>query len=256
MPLGDYDLLSYVHDLPRFILRGQETTVYAPLMDENGDQWTPDSATYGLYLGYDNDLFTPAAMTITGGIPQYTVPAGTFSINDAREQTYQEVILATKDGVEHRFDRNVAAVRRVLYPVVDDNAVVRGNRLLSRMLEREGTFKDQRVEAWGKLLRRFLQQDRWPDLILDSYALRDAHIALTRHLIWRGTDPHMTDTGYPELAQEERENYEEEWARLRFTYDGDHDGNPSGGEEGTGSNHVVWIGGGQGATQGRSGGLW
>lgn len=253
---GDYDLYVYSHELPRFLRRGVAETVQAPLRDPNGQQWIPDSATYTLRLGYGNDVIAPAAMTITGGIPTYTVPANTFSVDAAREDIYQEIVTATQGGETRIFTRRVAAVRALLYPVLDDNTLVQGHALLQQMGQAQNGFGGARAMAWGMLMRRFLQQDRWPDLILDSWALIDAHRHLARSIIFEGSETHLADARYLELADREKALYEEAWGRLRFGYDSDLDGVPSEAESGTGAVSTVWLGGSAGAGQGRRGARW
>lgn len=99
-----------------------------------------------------------------------------------------------------------------------------------------------RKKASQVIQRKLWKNGKRPELILDGWALTDAHVALTRSLIgtyyWASTgDERWKDYGESQMVK-----FQTEWEGLSFKYDEDEDGAIGDGEvETTPGQSSLWL---------------
>jgi hypothetical protein len=157
--------------------------------------------------------------------------------------------LWTLTGTTHGFGTETVTFRRSatlvlsgLWPMVSDvDLVARHSRLDDLLPPAETNWARYRELAWEILNRDLIKKGRRPSLILDSYALIDAHVFKTLELIFRDLSTLVGDGRYTEFAILYGEAYTAEWEVIQFRYDRNEDNAIDPGELESGS-PSLWLG--------------
>lgn len=206
---------------PDTIQRGVSQVITCPTY-RLGAVATPTAGTVSVYSADQTAVVSAAAVTIPlGGYATYTIVGGVTSPRALEEGWLIEWTLTMPDGAPQVFRQDAALVRRQLSPVVTDADLIRRHSDLPQLLGGGVTsYQDYLDEAWATLMLRTIGQGRRPYLVMSPSAYRDAHLALTLHLIFMDFQTSAGDAGrWQALADYYRQTYTEAWGQLSFVYD-------------------------------------
>ena len=133
-----------------------------------------------------------------------------------------EVWALTISSTIYTFRRPFMLVRHAFYPsIIDSDLTDRHAELAdTSILPPDLTsYERYRVAAREKLERRLLRKGRRPHLVFDAWALTDAHIALTLHLIFMDFFNRLNSETYKVLADHYADQFEAEFGAADFHYD-------------------------------------
>ena len=216
--------------------RGKDNTISQDVLTPNGDPVTITSATVTVRDSGGNEIVSAASATVSGGTMSYTVAAASLSTSLAFDPNWEIRWFTVIGGETFRFDKDAALVARRLYPVIRDSDIVGrgdatngGDYSLVRILQdRAGQgFRAEREDAWYELLRNLLADQRWPALILSSFALFDAHKYLAKRMVYQNAKTALPNSGWEQAAADAHALYQQKWAEINFVYDSAGDGNVS-----------------------------
>ena len=213
------------YQLPRFLERAVATTVTADVRDtDDNSEQTPASGTYSLYHG--SRVLIDAQDITTGPPGSYAVLAADVPATESLSDNLQERWAIVLSGITHTLIRQVYLVRFVPKEVITDLDVAAGHTQLARLRDDdEADFSRQRDEAWVWIQRELISRGRRPDLVLDSSALRDAHIFRTRFELFRDyASSTTTDQRYQKLADDYETRAQLAMDTVPTRYDSDEDG--------------------------------
>ena len=218
-------LLSPQIKIHQVLERGKAVTVKLPVY-RDGALHPPSSGTYTLLDEGGNKVIDAQAVTITDSIAEYDIAAialpTTKHLSDGWLEKWS---LVGGDGYTYDFQRTAALARTSLYPVIsDDDFTILYSDLASIRPASLTSYQNVIDESWYQLIQRIRMQGNIEYLILDSQALRQAHINLALYLIFRDMDIGMGEGRWFELAKEHQALYEAEYNRINFRYDEDQDG--------------------------------
>lgn len=233
---------SHRHALPDFIVRGRTQIIESPIY--NGSTLTaPSSGTVTVYKGDGTKLVDAQSVTITASIATYTLTAGVLPTTLSLEDNWLIVWDLTIASEEHTFQRAAALVRRELHPAVTPADLSAIHQDASSLLAAGQTLADFLDQAWDMIQRRLLAVGRRPYLILSDFALFDCHRHLAAYLLFNDAASSVGDGKWADMAEHHLSRYEQEWARLKLTYDTDEDGLVSEDEQGIAGPSAVYLGG-------------
>jgi len=236
---------------PTMIERGRDNTIKCAVY-RSGSLAAPSAGTVSVYNTDGTAVVDGAAVTVTGDIAQYTIPAAAIAGESFNDGWIVEWSLTMPDTVTHLFRNEAALVRRALYPVVTDADLYRrvssldpsGNTPLSSAT----TYQEHRDEAWTAIQNRLIAAGNRPNLIVSPTALREAHLLLSLALIFEDFATRLNEA-YESRAEAYRRQYDQEYRRVQLKYDSDEDGTPDYGARRS-AVPVVWLGS-QGASRWR-----
>jgi hypothetical protein len=232
--------------LPTSIVRGQDTTITAPLY-RDGALVAPTAGTVTVYDRAGAAVASPS-VSIVSSVATATVTGATTATLEPEDGWRVEWSLTVTGEPDDVLARNDAGLnRRDLYPVVTDADLFRrassldpsgGNPLTAR-----ADFQDYIDEAWISLMLRVIEAGNRPNLIMTPSSLREAHLALTLALIFEDFATRLNEA-FSERADGYRRQYESAYRRLNFRYD-THDTGEQDTEEGRRSaTPTLWLHGG------------
>lgn len=138
---------------------------------------TQAGSTFSLYKPDGTALVSAAAVTVTGSVATYTVPAATLlsTVQPLGDQWREEWSLVMPGETSARIYRRAAAlVRRAPFPTVTDADLIALYPDLVTQLGAIGTnFQAQIDAAWGRILRVMLRRGMASYLIVDMDAIHD-----------------------------------------------------------------------------------
>lgn len=180
---------------------------------------TQSGSTFSLYDPAGTVLVSAAAVTVTGSIATYAIPAGSLPATLALGHGYREEWALVLSGVTRTYRRDAALVLHAPYPVITDADLEGVYSDLSRQRASSVTsFQAYIDEAWKRILGRLESQGVFPEHIVTSWSLREVHAELTLHLIC--LDLHRAaGARWGELARDHKSEFERAWARLSFVRD-------------------------------------
>lgn len=223
--------------LPRMIERGVTTTLTLELYDDDGvTPLTPSSGgTVDVYAG--STLILDGG-TVTAGTTSTATLLGSATSGQTLADTWLEQWSVTVGGVAHVVRRSAYLVRHVLYPVV------RVRDLLDRHsdLDGQGDLQHLLDAAWNDIQRELIRKGNRPQLIVDSWALFDMHVARTLQMAFRDAHQRIGDGRYLELSAAYAADYARAWDTTEFRYDFDEDGTLSETERKPAEVSVIWTG--------------
>lgn len=210
---------TFPHREPRVVEKGRETTL-TQSVESGATVATVISGTFTLYNENNAKVVDGAAVTISDGVASYTLSAGDTSSADYSDAWLEEWSLTITGGtVLPVFRRDLAVVRRVLYPTVTDSDLLDLHDDLNRLAPSDQTsWEDKRRQAFYDVQDYLMQSGRRPWLVMSSRVLRQAELYRTLELIYRSFSgmPGGRNTNYPDLAKEYGDKYEAELASLNL----------------------------------------
>ena len=230
------------YQLPTFIARGVSQSLSLDVYNDAGAQQTASSGTVTIYKGGSvlSGVDT-VAVTTTGPPAAYTLGASSTS-GESLSDRWLLLWSLTISGTAYTFRQPAYLVRHVLYPTITDTDITDRYDDLDDYLDSDTTtFQTYRDAAWVVLNRDLIKRGRRPELIIDSYAVAEAHLHKTCELIFRDfASKAGVDGRYRELQRDHADAYLREWDTMVLQYDSDEDGMPD--EERRQSGQpVVWL---------------
>ena len=208
---------------PDEIERGVDSVIsLAVYEDSTGAEQTASAGTVSLYAG---SRLVVDAVSVTAGAPStYTVPAASTS-GEALSGEWLEVWSLTISGTVHTFQRPAYLVRRPYRHTVTQADLTQLHPDLAAR-ETAGTVDlDGYIQAADTIVRRdLIKRGNRPELVVDAWALADAHRYKALEMLFRDDGHSVGDGRYQDLSAEYAEKYREEWSSISFVYDADADG--------------------------------
>jgi len=166
--------------LPYMLVRGRANTITLPI-ERGGSGITPTSGTVTVKDSSGAEFVSAAA--ITAADPStYAILASVIPDTTSLDDSWTVRWLVTfSDGEVAEFQNIAYIIRRDLHPVITVADVLQKAPPFSATdavpsTESVQTYMD---EAWERIQRWLIKQGRRPELVLDSYALWDLHLAET-----------------------------------------------------------------------------
>ena len=210
------------YQLPRMIVRNQSQTLDADIYSDAGVQQTP-SAGASLTL-YEGSGVVLDAVDITEAAPStYPLLAATTS-GKTLSTRWLELWVMTIDSAVYSFRREAYLVRQQLFPTITDTDLTTKHDRLNNYLGSLSNWQTYRDEAWVTVQRRIINAGRRPQLVLDSSALRELHIAETLAAVFRSKSDAGVEGRFAGLAEEWSRIAAAEWSTLTLQYDDSQDG--------------------------------
>lgn len=212
------------HALPRIIERGVDTTLALDVRDDAGTAQTFTAGTIALHDG-NTEVLAATAFT-SGAPPSYSLSGATTSPLSLSEN-WVETWVGTISGAPYTFKRRGYLVRSAFYPTLTDTDLIARHSELggARPVLPQGltSFAKYRNAAHEAIQRRLISMGRRPWLIFDTWALYDAHLALTLHLIARDFAT-VIGNRWKELEDTYAKEYESAFGSVTFSYDTSEEG--------------------------------
>ena len=143
------------------------------------------------------------------------------------------------------FRRTCSVVRRRLYPVVYDGDLTSVySDLASLRPSTLSSYQPYIDDAWFTIIRRLRTEGGGLEyLVISPESMFEAHRHLTLYLIWRDFHSSLGQSNgrYLDLSQEHYKLYQDEWKRINFIYDYDHDGKADEPDLRTAKQPVVYL---------------
>jgi len=253
MPASDYEQPFTARiPFPEYMERGKAQAVKLEVYRE-GVLQAPASGTFTLYDASGLAVVDAQAITITGDVAHYTIPASVIpSTTPVGEGWQLEWALTSPAGVTRTFRRSGSLVLRALFPVVTDVDLTACYSDLDDLRPSDVTSYQEPIdEAWRQIIGRLVGRGRFPYLILDPWALREIHLETTLSLIFRDFASSIGEGRYLDLAESHKKTAASAFRSLTFRYDSDHDGRPDGQGKRTAAEPVIYL---SNAPRGRWGG--
>ena len=212
---------------PDVLCRARDNAVSMPLY-RDGALVAPSSGTFSLYDSTGTAIVSAAAVTITGSIATYTIPAATLPATLALGEGWRERWTLTVSSVARGYERTAALALISFSPSVTDADLLALYPGLSKARgSAVASFQAWIDEAWKVVIQRLLREGHLPYLIRTPDALREAHLHLALSLVCRGVKPTMGagESSWQTDAEYHRREYEAAWSAANWQLDRDQDGN-------------------------------
>lgn len=215
-------------DLPHLIELGQATVLVCPVYS-SGALVSPSAGTITITDGANTAVVSAAAVTITGGIAQYTVLGAVTSALSPSSSWRVLWSLTLPDGTVFVHRSEAFLVRYRLYPTISDQDVVRRIPALSTTAASRpttvSTYQGFIEEADTIIQQALIAAGRRPWLVMSPSALRESWLTLTIAMIFDSLSA-VAAPGDPwtERATHWRGLYTAAWAAASTTMDWDQDG--------------------------------
>lgn len=207
--------------------RGREQTTELPIYRDGG-LVTVTAVKYTLYKPDQTKLVDGATGTYPGNVPQYTHTAGNLATSLNLGEGYMQEWEITISGKSYIFRRMAAVVLRRLYPVISDTDLTATYKQLAALRPSSITsYQDYIDEAWYNLILRIRQEGAGLEyLVMDSEALRPAHLNLTLYYIFRDFHSSLGQAAgrFFDLSNEHHAQYQQAWKLINWRYDNSHNG--------------------------------
>ena len=212
-------LLSARTPYPDYLVRGRAQSVSLPLY-RSGALVAPtqSGSTFSLLDPAGNTVIAASAVTVTGSVATYAIPAASLPSTLALGHQYSEVwsLVLSGETDPRVFRRDAALVLHAAYPVISDADLEGVYSNLTDQFPADVTTAQAYIdEAWKRILGRLESQGVFPDHVVTSWSLREVHIELTLYLV--ALDFSRAQGGaWVELAATHKKEFEMAWSRLRF----------------------------------------
>jgi hypothetical protein len=215
----------------------------------NGGKVNLNSGTYSLIKPDGSKLVDEVAVTINANVAEYTHSAASLPNTLQLGEGYIQEWTLNHDGghpdANFTYRRTVSIVRRRLYPVVYDGDLTSVYSDLASLrpssLESYQPYID---DAWYTIIRRLRTEGGGLEyLVISPESMFEAHRHLSLYLIWRDFHSSLGQSNgrYLDLSQEHYKLYQDEWKRINFIYDYDHDGKADEPDLRTAKTPVVYL---------------
>ena len=227
------------------LLQREVTNTTDITIHRNGAVVGLDSGSYTLIKPDGTKLVDAAAVTIAANVASYTHSAASLPNTLTLGEGYiQEWTLYINELV-YVFRRTCSIVRRRLYPVVYDGDLTSVySDLASLRPSTLSSYQPYIDDAWFTIIRRLRTEGGGLEyLVISPESMFEAHRHLTLYLIWRDFHSSLGQSNgrYLDLSQEHYKLYQDEWKRINFIYDYDHDGKTDEPDMRTAKTPVVYL---------------
>jgi hypothetical protein len=227
------------------LLQREVTNTTDITIHRNGAVVGLDSGSYTLIKPDGTKLVDAAAVTIVANVASYTHSAASLPNTLTLGEGYiQEWSLYINELV-YVFRRTCSVVRRRLYPVVYDGDLTSVySDLASLRPSTLSSYQPYIDDAWFTIIRRLRTEGGGLEyLVISPESMFEAHRHLTLYLIWRDFHSSLGQSNgrYLDLSQEHYKLYQDEWKRINFIYDYDHDGKTDEPDMRTAKTPVVYL---------------
>ena len=227
------------------LLQREVTNTTDITIHRNGAVVGLDSGSYTLIKPDGTKLVDAAAVTIAANVASYTHSAASLPDTLTLGEGYiQEWSLYINELV-YVFRRTCSVVRRRLYPVVYDGDLTSVySDLASLRPSTLSSYQPYIDDAWFTIIRRLRTEGGGLEyLVISPESMFEAHRHLTLYLIWRDFHSSLGQSNgrYLDLSQEHYKLYQDEWKRINFIYDYDHDGKADEPDMRTAKTPVVYL---------------
>lgn len=211
--------------IPDVLERGRSYNADLPVYRDNAIV-TPTVATFKLIDGDGTDIIPTTAATISGGIANYAILAGSLPSTLSYSDNYMQIWTLTLDGEIHIFRSPCALAKSSLYPVVSDLDLEALHADLSNIRPSgQASYQIKLDEAWCQIIQKLRDMGNLEYLIMSPESLRAVHQSLTLYFIYRDADSTgLGDGRYIDLAREYKAEFEADFKTIQFKYDVDQDG--------------------------------
>lgn len=234
------------HALPLAVERGSEQTLTLDLRDGEGVVVGVSAASLVVRNG------AAALDTFNADVDADGVASVTLEAADTEDWPLTSDLLcewsATVDGVVYRYRVTGDVVRTAYQPTITADDVFDRYPALRAAID-PAYVAALLVSTSGEIERRLRSRGQRPYLILDRWAVHDAHLDLLIARVMAAADQSGSDDRWRRAADQHVAAYEAAWAALNFRYDLPETGDPVTAEPAAARPPIV-------LTSGRVGGFW
>ena len=222
-------IYTFSVSVPDFIERARTKVLKMPAY-RDGAIAAPASGTFTLKDSSGTVYVSASAVTVSGGVAQYSLAAATIPSTVALGNGWiEEWALVMPDGTTRTPRRMAAISLKELFPTVSLGDARALHSTIDQVLaDTDSTGQAKLDFAWGAVYRRIVSAGHKPYLILNAEALHEPLLYLWLHLIFNDAKTSMGDGTYKEHAADYKLAYEDAWKVLQLTYDTEEDGRPTG----------------------------
>ena len=230
MPTSADTEYIYPQRYPEMLVRGRANAVTMPVYGTNGAvvTITESGSTFSLLAPDGTAIVSAAAVTVTAGVPSYTIAAATLptTLTPLGEGWQELWVLQTPTG-ERTIDREAALILRPLVPVVTYQT------LLDEHYPTLATFGLTATQwtgfltaAWADILNDLIAAGHLPYKIKSSAAFRMAHAHRALHKGFNALALHQRtrNENWAAMALDHKNQADAAWKAINFKTDDDHDG--------------------------------
>lgn len=227
------------------LLQREVTNTTDITIHRNGAVVGLDSGSYTLIKPDGTKLVDAAAVTIVANVASYTHSAASLPNTLTLGEGYIQEWSLNISELTYVFRRTCSVVRRRLYPVVYDGDLTSVySDLASLRPSTLSSYQPYIDDAWYTIIRRLRTEGGGLEyLVISPESMFEAHRHLTLYLIWRDFHSSLGQSNgrYLDLSQEHYKLYQDEWKRINFIYDYDHDGKTDEPDMRTAKTPVVYL---------------
>jgi hypothetical protein len=227
------------------LLQREATNTTDITIHRNGAVVGLDSGSYTLIKPDGTKLVDAAAVTIVDNVASYTHSAASLPDTLTLGEGYIQEWSLYINELAYVFRRTCSVVRRRLYPVVYDGDLTSVySDLASLRPSTLSSYQPYIDDAWFTIIRRLRTEGGGLEyLVISPESMFEAHRHLTLYLIWRDFHSSLGQSNgrYLDLSQEHYKLYQDEWKRINFIYDYDHDGKADEPDLRTAKTPVVYL---------------
>lgn len=232
--------------IPELLERGKSNTSTLPIY-RDGVLAVPTEVRYTLYKPDQTKLVDNASASFPGNIPTYVHPASQLGSDLLLGEGYLQEWKITIVGDEFIFRRMCSLVLRRIYPVVSDGDLTATYSQLADIRPSNLTSYQTYIdEAWYTMVQRMRTEGGGLEyLVMSAESFRAAHQNLALYYIFRDFHSSLGQSNgrYLDLANEHYAQYKDEWKRINFIYDHNHDGQSANPEDRVAKQPVIYLNG-------------
>jgi len=232
--------------IPELLERGKSNTSTLPIY-RDGVLVVPTEVRYTLYKPNQEKLIDNASASFPGNIPTYVHTASILDSSLTLGEGYLQEWKITIVGEVFTFRRMAALVLRRLYPVVSDGDLTATYSQLADLRPSNLTSYQTYIdEAWYTMIQRMRTEGGGLEyLVMSAEAFRGAHQNLALYYIFRDFHSSLGQSNgrYLDLANEHYGQYKDEWKRINFVYDHNHDGQSANPDDRIAKQPVIYLNG-------------
>lgn len=221
-------LYTFRIDTPNYLERARTQVVKLPAY-RDGALVAPTEAgsTFSLFDDSNTAIVDAQPVTVSGSIAAYTLTDTVLSADlDLADRWREEWVLQMPDGVRN-VRRDAGLCLHMLYPTVTLEHLVAKHRTLTDILPKTDPYAQGYLDdAWITINNRIVGKGRRPYLIMEPWAVKELHTALTLSRIFYDASTSLQEGGgqYKRDGDRYKTDYNDAWAELSFAYDSDQDG--------------------------------
>lgn len=204
-----------------YLVQARDNALSCPLY-LGADPVEPSAGTITITDAAGVAVVSTAAVTITGGVATYTVPAASLPSTLTRGRGWSVAWSLTVSGVAHVFRNAASLVRSELAPVVTDLDLFRRESALdpdgTAPITSLTTYQPYIDEAWVTIIGRLVAKGNVPNLIMEPTALRELHLVMSLHLVFQDQKSRLS-AAWQTKAEEYRALAKDAWDGMTFEYD-------------------------------------